>query len=111
MKTCKECHVPKPLDAFQRHKKAVDGHIGVCKSCMAKARRSTMASNGTTCSNRNELPTPEDIERMKAELDPRPTWIRKRDDSKDVVAIESHNGEAWTPDMDADTVPEWAECR
>jgi len=40
MKTCAECHTPKPLDDFKRHAASPDGHTYICKDCLRGRRES-----------------------------------------------------------------------
>jgi hypothetical protein len=42
MKTCAECHTPKPLEAFKRHAASPDGRTYICKDCL-RGRRESLA--------------------------------------------------------------------
>jgi Recombination endonuclease VII len=46
MKRCPKCGESKPLDAFHRSSKAMDGRQGYCKECMTANNRVTQKERG-----------------------------------------------------------------
>jgi len=44
MKTCFKCGVEKDLDAFYKHPKMADGHVGKCKECNKRDVRENRAA-------------------------------------------------------------------
>jgi len=45
-KTCERCREKKPLEDFPRQYRSRDGHMHVCRACIAKGRKGAPAKNG-----------------------------------------------------------------
>ena len=63
MKTCKQCGVEKPLEAFHPAPKCLDGVRPVCRDCIATERRAKHAANPEASRERDRKRYAEDPER------------------------------------------------